>query len=84
MTGAGVTSPWAYALPTVTSESMSAHNNLEDAQMDRIMEMSIEELAASEGKTIEQALAEGKALKERILANMRGRFPHLKWESSDE
>ncbi len=54
---------------------MSGTTSLEDAQCDRIMEMSVEELAASEGLTVEQLLEEGRQLKERILERLRRQFP---------
>lgn len=42
-----------------------------DREMERIMKMSIEEIAAEEGKTVEQVLEEGRQMKERILAMLR-------------
>ncbi len=54
---------------------MSASTDPIDAQMDRIMEMSVEELAASEGLTVEQLLEEGRKTKERIMERLRRRFP---------
>lgn len=40
-------------------------------ECERIMKMSIEQLAAEEGKTLEQVLEEGRQMKERVLARMR-------------
>lgn len=54
---------------------MSASTDPIDAQLDRIMEMSVEELAASEGLTVEQLLEEGRRTKERVLEHIRQRFP---------
>lgn len=42
-----------------------------DRECERIMKMSIEEIAAKEGKTVEQVLEEGRQIKERILARLR-------------
>lgn len=42
-----------------------------DHECERIMKMSIEEIAAEEGKTVEQVLEEGRQIKERILARLR-------------
>ncbi len=42
-----------------------------DRECERIMKMSIEEIAAEEGKTVEQVLEEGRQIKERILARLR-------------
>lgn len=42
-----------------------------DRECERIMKMSIEQLAAEEGKTLEQVLEEGRQMKERVLAKMR-------------
>lgn len=44
-----------------------------DRECERIMKMSIEEIAAEEGKTVEQLLEEGRQCKERILAYLRAR-----------
>lgn len=54
---------------------MSASIDLIDAQLDRIMEMTIEELAASEGKTMDEILEEGRQTKERVLEHIRRRYP---------
>lgn len=58
---------------------MSASTDQREAQMDRecerIMTMSMEEIAAEEGKTVDQVLEEGRQCKERILEMMRRRFP---------
>jgi len=54
---------------------MSASTDPRDAQCDRIMEMTIEELAASEGLTVEECLEEGRKTKERVLEFLRQRFP---------
>lgn len=54
---------------------MSASTDILDAQCDRIMEMTIEELAASEGKTVAEVLEEGRQAKERMLAFIRARYP---------
>lgn len=35
------------------------------------MKLSIEQLAAEEGKTVEQVLEEGRQMKERVLTRMR-------------
>lgn len=42
-----------------------------DREMERIMKMSIEEIAAEEGKTVEQVLEEGRQIGERIKAMLR-------------
>ena len=56
---------------------MSASTDPWEAQMDRecerIMKMSIEEIAAEEGKTVEQVLEEGRQCKDRVLAYLRSR-----------
>ena len=44
-----------------------------DRELERVMKMSIEEIAAEEGKTVEQVLEEGRQIKERILASLRAR-----------
>jgi len=44
-----------------------------DRECERIMKMSIEEIAAEEGKTVEQVLEEGRQCKERVLAYLRSR-----------
>jgi hypothetical protein len=44
-----------------------------DRELERVMKMSIEEIAAEEGKTVEQVLEEGRQIKERILACLRAR-----------
>jgi hypothetical protein len=58
---------------------MSASTDPREAQLDalcdRIMKMSLEELAESEGKTVQQILEEGQQLKERVLARIRRQFP---------
>lgn len=54
---------------------MSASTDPIDAQLDRIMEMTVEELAASEGMTVEEFLEEGRRLKERMLERLRQKFP---------
>lgn len=54
---------------------MSASTDKTDAQLDRIMEMSIEELAALDGQTVEEALEEGRRVKERVLARLSREFP---------
>jgi L-lactate utilization protein LutB len=56
---------------------MSGHSNLQDAQLDRIMEMSVEELAASEGLTVEELREEGRKVKERVLEKLAQRFPEF-------
>lgn len=56
---------------------MSASTDPWEARMDReferIMKMSIEDIAAEEGKTVEQVLEEGRQIKERIHALLRSR-----------
>lgn len=56
---------------------MTASTDPWEAQMDRecerIMKMSIEEIAAEEGKTVEQVLEEGRQIGERIKAMLRAR-----------
>ncbi len=37
------------------------------------MKMSVEEIAAEEGKTVEQVLEEGRQVKERVYAYLRAR-----------
>jgi hypothetical protein len=54
---------------------MTASTDPLDVQLDRIMEMTAEELAASEGKTVEQILKEGRELGERMMEMMRREFP---------
>jgi hypothetical protein len=44
-----------------------------DRECERIMKMSIEEIAAEEGKTVEQLLEEGRQCKERVFAYLRAR-----------
>lgn len=44
-----------------------------DRECERIMKMSIEEIAAEEGKTVEQVLEEGRRIKEDIFARLRAR-----------
>lgn len=55
--------------------SMSASTDPWEASMDRelerIMKMSIEEIAAEEGKTVEQVLEEGRQIKLRVLARLK-------------
>lgn len=46
-----------------------------DRESERIMKMSIEEMAAEEGKTVEQLLEEGRQMKERVLARIRREYP---------
>jgi hypothetical protein len=46
-----------------------------DHDLERIMKMSIEEMAAEEGKTVEELLEEGRQVKERMLEMLRRRFP---------
>lgn len=53
------------------SASTDPHEAKMDREFERIMKMSIEEIAASEGKTVEQVLEEGRQLKERVLASLR-------------
>jgi len=58
---------------------MSGSTDLWEAQTDRecerIMKLSVEELAAEEGLTVEQFLEEGRQLKESILERLRRQFP---------
>lgn len=42
-----------------------------DRELERIMKMSIEEIAAEEGKTVEQVLEEGRQIKLRVLARLK-------------
>ena len=56
---------------------VSASIDPRDAQCDRIMEMTIEELAASEGRTVEELLEEGKQIKEQMMDFIRRRFPEF-------
>lgn len=44
-----------------------------DREMERIMKMSIEEIATDEGKAVEQVLEEGHQIGERIKAMLRAR-----------
>lgn len=55
--------------------TVSGSTDLLDAQCDRILEMTVEELAASEGLTVPELLEEGRKTKERVLAFIRERFP---------
>jgi len=56
---------------------MTASTDQREAQLDRecerIMKMSVEEMAAEEGKTVEQLLEEGRLVKERIIANLKAK-----------
>jgi len=56
---------------------MTASTDQREAQLDRecerIMKMSIEEMAAEEGKTVDQLLEEGRQVKERIIANLKAK-----------
>jgi len=58
---------------------MSASTDQHEAQLDRecerIMKMTVEEMAAEEGKTVEQILEEGRQCKEHVLKFLRTRFP---------
>ena len=60
---------------------MTASTDLWEAQMDRewerIMKMSVEEMAAEEGKTVAEILEEGRQTKERVLQHIRSRFPNF-------
>jgi hypothetical protein len=53
------------------SASTDPHEAWWDRECERIMNLSIEQLAAEEGKTVEQVLEEGRQMKERVLAKMR-------------
>ncbi len=44
-----------------------------DREFERISKMSIEDIAAEEGKTVEQVLEEGRQIGERIKAMLRAR-----------
>lgn len=44
-----------------------------DREFERVMKMTIEEIAAEEGKTVEQVLEEARQMKERVLASLRAR-----------
>lgn len=44
-----------------------------DRECERVMKMSIEEIAAEEGKTVEQVLEEGRQCKERVFDYLRTR-----------
>lgn len=46
-----------------------------DRECERIMKMSVEEMAAEEGKTVEEVLEEGRQCKERVMAFIRRHFP---------
>lgn len=56
---------------------MSASTDQREAKIDRecerIMKMTVEEMAAEEGKTVEQFLEEGRQFKERVLKMLRAR-----------
>ena len=62
-------------------ESMSASTDHHEAWLDReterIMKMSIEEMAAEEGKTVEQLLEEGRQFGEQVMERLRRRFPEF-------
>jgi hypothetical protein len=62
---------------------MSASTDPIDAQLDRIMEMSIEELAASEGLMVEELLEEGRKVKEQMIERLRLRFPDFARKLTD-
>lgn len=55
------------------SASTNQHEAYLDRELERIMKMSIEEIAAEEGKTVEQVLEEGRRCKERVLVYLRAR-----------
>lgn len=44
-----------------------------DRECERILKMSIEDIAAEEGKTVEQVLEEGRQIRLRILTQIRKR-----------
>jgi hypothetical protein len=56
---------------------MSATTDPHEAQLDRecerIMNMSIKEMAAEEGKTVEQLLEEGRQTKEHVIAMLKAK-----------
>lgn len=55
------------------SASTDQHEAYLDRECERIMKMSIEEMAAEEGKTVEQLLEEGRQTKERVIANLKAK-----------
>jgi hypothetical protein len=61
---------------------MSASTDLRQAQLERecerIMRMSIEEMAAEEGKTVAQLLEEGRRIGEEMLKRIRSRYPDFR------
>lgn len=62
----------AITRPTM-SASLDHWEAFLDREGERIMKMSIEEIAAEEGKTVEEVIEEGRQIKERILAMLRAR-----------
>lgn len=53
------------------SGTTDQHEAYLDRECERILKMSIEDIAAEEGKTVEQVLEEGRQLKFRILRLIR-------------
>lgn len=46
-----------------------------DRECERIMKMSVEEMAEEEGITVEELLEQGRQMKERMLKRLARRFP---------
>lgn len=55
------------------SASTNQHEAWLDRETERIMKMSLEEIAAEEGKTVEQVLEEGRQIKADIFSRLRAR-----------
>lgn len=53
--------------------STDQHEAWLDRETERIMKMSVEEMAVEDGKTVEEVLEEGRQIGERIKAMLRGR-----------
>lgn len=57
----------------IGSSAVDPHEAYLDRECERIMKMSIEDIAAEEGKTVEQVLEEGRQIRLRILKQIRNR-----------
>lgn len=55
---------------------MTASTDHTDALCDRIMEMSVEELAAAEGITVDELIAQGSKIKEMVFERLSRRKAH--------
>jgi hypothetical protein len=59
------------------SGSTDQHEAWLDRECERIMKMSVEEMATEEGLTVEELLEEGGKLKERMLERLSRQFPEF-------